>query len=57
MMYPDGRERPESYDGNALTRAIEEYFAKARDAELVRLRAENAALRTGLAESAATASS
>lgn len=43
--WSDGIERPEWYDGNALTRAIENYFARARDAELDRLRRENADLR------------
>lgn len=46
--WSDGIERPDWYDGTALTREIERYFAAARDAEAERLRRENAEMRSAL---------
>ena len=46
--WSDGIERPDWYDGTALTREIENYFATARDAETERLRRENAEMRAKL---------
>ena len=47
--YSDGVDRPDWYDGNELTRGIQEYFAAPVDAEIERLRLENAEMRARLA--------
>jgi PleD family two-component response regulator len=46
--WSDGVPRPDWWDGDALTRGIEDYFAKPRDEEIARLRIENAAMRSRL---------
>jgi hypothetical protein len=48
MEYSDGVDRPAWYDGTALTRGIEEYFAKPVDDEIARLKTENADMRKTL---------
>ena len=48
--WSDGVERPASYDGDSLSRAI--YFSKPQDDELQRLRAENKALKVRAAAAA-----
>lgn len=53
--WSDGVERPASYDGDALSRAIQMYFSKPQDEELARLRAENKALKVRAAAAAGIA--
>lgn len=49
LAWSDGHERPDWYEGTSLDRGIHEYCERFTDAELARLRAENADLRKQLA--------
>lgn len=50
MMWSDGRERADDYQGDALSIAIQEYFAERREEKLLELKWENEEFRRILRE-------